>query len=354
MRALYKKLLREIWRQRGQMISIAAVVAVGIMTVLTMRGAYESLASSQADYYSQSRFPTVWASLERAPESVRRRIEELPGVAAVDTRVTFTATLDIAGLDAPAVGKFVSVPASSSTMLSALTIMHGRYLSDRRGEVIISDKFAQANAFSIGDRLEAVINGRLRSLTIVGTAISPEHIYSVPPGSLFPDDKIYGIVWMARDQIGPAYDMAGAFNEVALTTAPGANLDRLVNALDRLLEPYGGRGAYLRADQPSHQLVQSEPGRCADHGHGDTSGIPRGRSIFVESCPGANDQHPAQRNRGSQGFRLFQSRGRRPLFSVCHGGGAGGRHAWYRLGHTVGPGDGRCLWRLFQFSNIAL
>ena len=110
MNAIDRKLLRELWQLRGQILSIAAVVAVGIMTVLTMRGTYESLVRSQALYYRDARFPDVWAQLERAPESLRRRIEAIPGVAVADTRVSFAATLDVPGLDAPALGRFVSVP----------------------------------------------------------------------------------------------------------------------------------------------------------------------------------------------------------------------------------------------------
>ncbi|MGI9174178.1 MAG: ABC transporter permease [Rhodothermales bacterium] len=259
MRAINKKLLREVWKQRGQMLSIGAVVAVGIMTVLTMRGTYESLVVSQELYYRDTRFPDVWVRLERAPESLRRRIEDVPGVAVADSRVSFAATLDVPGVEVPALGQFVSIPEDHRPRLSDLHIKTGRYIAPgRRNEVIISENFALANRFVPGDTLQAVINGRLRDLEIVGTAISPEYSYAVPPGSLYPDDERYGIVWMSRKALGPAYDMEGAFNEVVLTFAPRADTNRVLTRLDRLLEPYGGLGAYLRADQPSHQLLSSE------------------------------------------------------------------------------------------------
>ncbi len=258
MRALSRKLWREIWRQRGQMLSIAAVVAVGIMVVLTLRGAYDSLVVSQDVYYRESRMPTIWAELRRAPQSVRGRIAALPGVTGVDTRVTFTATLDIPGLAAPGQGRLVSVPARRDSMLGDITITEGRYVSARRGEVIVSQKFADANGFTPGDSLEAVINGQLRTLRIVGAALSPEHTYSVPPGALFPDNERYGVLWMSRNELGPAYDMEGAFNQVVLTTTPGADMERLIAQIDRLLEPYGGLGAYTREIQQSHQILQSE------------------------------------------------------------------------------------------------
>lgn len=259
MHTLYTKLFREVWALRGQLLSIAAVVAVGVMTVLTMRGTYESLVVSRDLYYQAARFPDVWAQVERAPESLRDRIAALPGVAGVATRVTLVATLDVPGVAAPAQGRFVSVPEDRRPALADLHLKTGRYVAPgRQTEVLISENFAQANGFTPGDTLKAVINGRYRDLRIVGTAISPEHVYAVPAGGLFPEDTRYGIVWMSRAALGPAYGMEGAFNEVVLTLAPGARPARVMARLDRLLAPYGGQGAYARADQASHQILESE------------------------------------------------------------------------------------------------
>ncbi len=260
MRALNHKLLREVWKSRGPLVSIAAVVAVAVMVVLTMRGTYESLVRAQSRYYHDARLPDVWAGLKRAPEALGRRIQALPGVGTVETRVTFTAPLDVPGLDQPGVGLFVSLPeGGGQPALSRLHLKTGRFPAPgRRAEIVVSDKFARANGFAPGDTLRALLNGRLRGLAIVGTAISPEHTYSVPPGALYPDDRRYGVVWMPRAALAPAYDMEGAFNEVALTLGRGARPARVRAALDGLLAPYGGLGAYGRADQLSHQVVQGE------------------------------------------------------------------------------------------------
>ena len=259
MTAINRKLLREVWQHRSQMVSIGAVVAIGMMTVLTMRGTYESLVIARDLYYRTARFPDVWAPLKRAPDSLTRRLREIPGVKSVETRVTFTATLDVPGLDAPGLGRFVSIPERRRSMLGDLHLKRGRYIAPARpDEVLISEKFAEANALGPGDTLRAVINGRFRELAIVGTAISPEHSYAVPPGALFPDDKRYGVIWMGRDAIAPAYDMKGAFNEVVLTLAPRANPGQVEDELDRILSPYGGVGAYGREDQLSDHIIESE------------------------------------------------------------------------------------------------
>ncbi len=224
-----------------------------------MRGSYDTLVQAQQAYYRQTRFADLWAPVKRAPEALRQRIQAIAGVAAVDTRVTLYATLDLPGLDAPAQARLVSLPAHARPLLNDIVLHAGRYLAPgAANEVLINSKFAAARGLQPGDRVRAIIFGRLQDLHIVGIADSPEHTYVVPPGSLYPDDKRYGVLWMSRQMLGPAYDMDAAFNEAVVALDPGANPQAVQAQLDTLLAPYGGLGAYRRQDQASHAILQSE------------------------------------------------------------------------------------------------
>ena len=259
LRALDRKMLRELWRLRGQLLSIGLVVATAVMTLVTMRGTYEALVEGRAAYYRDYRLGDVWASLERAPESLRGRLARIPGVAAVETRVTSFATLDLPWLDAPGQGLFVSVPVERRADVDDIHVREGRYVQPgRASEVLVSENFFQANALELGDTIRAVLNGIRRELVIVGSAISPAHSYAVPPGALYPDDERYGVFWVGRPVLGPNLDMEDAFNEVTLRLAPGASEVAVIRELDRLLDPYGGLGAYGREDQLSWKILNDE------------------------------------------------------------------------------------------------
>lgn len=259
MSSLNHKLLRELWKLQGQVFSIAAVVAVGVMSIVTMRGSYDSLVETQERYYRETRFADVWVSLVRAPNAMLAAIQEIPGVNAADSRVTFLATLDLDDSEIPSHGRFVSVPDIGRPVLNDLIIRSGRYINTgANNEVIISEKFAEARGFRPGDSVQAIINGRAREFEVVGIAIAPEHTYAVPPGSLYPEDERYGVFWANRDALGPAFELEGAFNEAYVTLTPDAKLQAVIESIDDLLEPYGGLGAYARADQPSHLILESE------------------------------------------------------------------------------------------------
>ncbi|MGA8767376.1 MAG: FtsX-like permease family protein [Candidatus Acidiferrales bacterium] len=259
MTALNKKLLRDLWHMRGQLITIALVVACGIAAYVTMRGAYESIRNAQQDYYSRYRFADIFAHLKRAPDSLAAAIAAIPGVSSVQTRVVVEVTLDVPGLDEPALGRLISIPGRETPILNSLCIRNGSYLDpSRRDEVIVSESFANANKLNVGETIGAVINGRWERLQIVGIAISPEYVYEIRGSEVFPDNRRFGVMWMSRDALGPPFNMEGAFNDLTVSLGPGASEADVITRLDTLLDPYGGLGAYGRYDQLSNRFLADE------------------------------------------------------------------------------------------------
>jgi len=256
--AIDRKLVRDAWRARGQVISIALVVACGVMTVVTMRSNYESLRTSLESFYERNRFADVFASLVRAPEPVAARIAEVPGVAAVETRVAFDVSLEVPGLDEPATGRLMSV-SPGGPGINRVHLLSGRFPDrGRSGEVVASNAFVLANALALGDTLGAVIDGRWEILRIVGIGISPEFVYEVAPGQLFPDSRRFGVFWMDRDVLAAATALQGAFNDLAVILERGASENAVIAGIDRILEPYGSLGAYGRDEQISNRITVDE------------------------------------------------------------------------------------------------
>ena len=257
--SLNRKLLRDVLAMKGQAFAIAMVVAAGVAMYVMYLSNFESLRATQRAYYERQQFADVFASLKRAPLRVAADIAAIPGVSALEARVVAGVTLDLPQLDEPAAGRLVSIPAGRRPSVNDLFLRRGRWIEPgRRDEVLASEGFVTAHGLQLGDTVPAVINGRLRRLTIVGVALSPEYVYSIRPGELVPDDKRFGIFWMDREALGAAFDMEGGFNDVVLTLAPGASVDETVARLDHLLEPYGGLGAIPRALQLSHWTVENE------------------------------------------------------------------------------------------------
>jgi len=259
--ALDRKLLREVSRLKGQVLTIALVLASGIASFLGLRGTYASLLRSRDVYYDRQRFAHVFALLERAPESIGRRIEGIEGVEAVETRISKEVSLPIEGMERPASGRLLSLPASGEPATNAIYLRSGRLPERDSDEVVVLESFADAHGLYPGQRLPAVINGKLRRLRVVGVALSPEFVYALRPGAIADDPARYAILWMCRSTLAAAYQLEGAFNDVSLLLQPGASEAAVRAAVDRLLVPYGGNGAVGRKYQVSNRILEGELGQ---------------------------------------------------------------------------------------------
>ena len=264
MRAINRKLLRDLWQIKGPGMAISLVIAAGVAMFIMYLSTFESLRRTQEAYYERYRFADVFASLKRAPLWLEERIARIPGVAEVQTRVVVSVTLDVEDLEEPVVGRLISIPARDRSTLNDVALQKGRYIEPGRSdEVLVSEGFALARGLEPGDSITAILNGRRRELDIVGVALSPEYVYNIRPGEVIPDEGRFGLFWMGREALATAFDMEGGFNDVALALTPSARLSaasesEVISRLDRLLETYGGLGAVPRALQLSHWYLDSE------------------------------------------------------------------------------------------------
>ncbi len=256
---LDRKLLRDLTRMKGQVVAVALVMACGLAMLVMARSLIFSLESTRQEYYEAQRFAEVFAHLKRAPNALAARLAEVPGVATAQAGISVQVTLDLVGLDEPASGQVHSLPDFGPPELNRLFLRTGTWLPPgSRGEVLVSETFAEANQLHPGDQLALLLNGRRKEYRIAGLVLSPEIIFEARPGASLPDNRTYGTFWMPYKEIATAFDLYGAFNDLTLTLAPGAQLPAVIAELDRQLEPYGGLGAYGRADHPSHIRVSDE------------------------------------------------------------------------------------------------
>ena len=256
---LERKRLRELGRLKGQIATIALVVASGIASFISLRATYASLEDSRAAYYDRYRLADVFVRVERAPESLARRLEALPGVAALETRVASEVSLPIEGMARPAYGQILSLPDLREPATNALYLRRGSLPErGRDDQAVVLESFADAHGLGPGDKLPAVINGKLRQLVVVGVALSPEYVFAIRPGALADDPKRYAVLWMERSALAAAFELEGAFNDVSFRLEPGTSEQQVRMAIDRILGPYGTDGAYGRKDQLSNRILTQE------------------------------------------------------------------------------------------------
>ncbi|MBT4934992.1 MAG: FtsX-like permease family protein [Rhodospirillaceae bacterium] len=259
MTPINRKILRDLWRIKGQALAIALVIGSGVATYIMSLGTLYSLEETRDAYYERYRFAQVFAPLKRAPQRLKADIADIAGVKTVETRIVKNVTLDIPGLSEPASGRLISLPETREQTLNVLHLRQGRLLAPGRpDEVLVNEAFALANEFKPGNTFAAIINGHKRTLTIVGVVLSPEYVYALGPGALMPDDQRFGIIWMEEKALEAAFDLGGSFTEASMTLERGVDASEVIAALDRMTEKFGGIRAYAQKDQISNWFVTNE------------------------------------------------------------------------------------------------
>lgn len=259
MNVLDRKLLRDLWKMKGQVLAIALVIASGVSAFVMLISNMHSLNITKEKFYRDYGFADVFAPLKRAPEGLKGRISAIPGVSMVETRVVADVKLDIAGFPEPVTARIVSLPDTGSPLLNRLFIRRGRLVEPwKDNEAVVSEAFADAHKLSPGDSIGAVINGKWKKLVITGVALSPEYVLQTRPGAISPDYMRYAILWMGRNALATAYDMKGAFNDVTLTLSEEGRFHGVLAELDSILNEFGGFGSYGRKDQMSHRFLSEE------------------------------------------------------------------------------------------------
>jgi putative ABC transport system permease protein len=259
MDVIERKLLRDLYLLRGQVVTIGLVVAAGVAAYVTLQGTWASLESSRTTYYERQRFADVFAHFKRAPLSLVADLQAIGGVSEVDPRIVDAVMVPIETLREPAFGQIVSLPDHGSPRLNQLHIVAGALPEPGRpDDALVLESFVRAHGLEVGDTVPAVINGTIRRLRITGVAMSPEHVFPAPVAGFFSDERRFAVFWMRESAIAPAFDLTNAFNDASIRLQPGASLDAVIASIDRVLEPYGGDGAYGRKDQPSNSILEGE------------------------------------------------------------------------------------------------
>ncbi len=256
---LDRKLLRDLWRIKGQAAAIIFVIAAGISLFVMSHGMMVSLDETMRAYYERYRFADMYAPAKRAPDHLLEELRALPGVNDVEGRINGGGLVALPDVSAPISARVLSFDPEARSPINDVHLSSGRMISPTQSdEILLLKSFADAHGLEPGDALSITMNGVRHDFKIAGVVLSPEFIYALPPGDFVPDAGRFAALWANMETMEAAYDLDGAFNEVVLTYAPGANEQFLIDELDRILAPYGATGAYSRADQISNKFLVEE------------------------------------------------------------------------------------------------
>lgn len=258
MNVLFKNLFRDIKKSKGQFISILIIVILGVTFYTALNSVFKNLSNSSSKYFDEYRLADLWIDLDKAPISIKEKVEKLPNVEMVTGRIVKDASINIS--DENATLRFITLPDTKNDIVNDITIKSGRYFSDTDSEQCLLDEdFFKANDIKLGDIINPIINGNQIKLKVIGTVKSPEFIYTLKDSSeIVPDNKRFGIIYIKQSFGEAIFDLKGSVNNIAIKVASGSDVDEVKDDAKRLLKNYGVKSSIDRKQQTSTMMINEE------------------------------------------------------------------------------------------------
>lgn len=261
MSILNRKLLRDLFAARGLLIAIISIMMLGSSLLIGTQSTFYNMQAAKDRYYRQCRMAGFWLDMKKAPLPELEVLNEIPGIRSWEERIQFPVTVDLDQRMRPLNGTVISMPNRRHAVTNDILLIRGDYFTDRgEPEVIVNDKFAEANRLHPGQKLHLLLNNRREEFLIVGTAISSEFTYLIGPGSLTPDPENFGVFYLPRKQMEELFDFEGAANQVIGQFTPdiGERKKAVLDLAERKLESSGFISATLLKDFTSNYFVSNE------------------------------------------------------------------------------------------------
>jgi len=261
-RVLLRKLLRDMAGRKGALLALVVIVTIGVGIYVAMASVYRDLFDARRRYYAEYQLADFSVDLKRAPEWTVDVLADLPNVRAARGRVNLGVRIDLEGVDEPITGVAISMPDTPTPVLNGILLRTGTWFADGQDkQVILDDAFAQANHIAPGSRIRVMLLDKEHDLLVVGTAMSPEFVYVLPPGGgLAPDPARHGILYLPERFLQESCDLDGAYNQILGLAHDNSRvaLDNTLRLIEERLDPYGVANSTPIQEQPSARFLDDE------------------------------------------------------------------------------------------------
>lgn len=258
MKILFRNLLRDIKKSKGQFISILVIVILGVTFYTSINSAFRNLSSSSMNYYEEYRLADIWVDLYNVPSSIREKVLRIPNVKDATGRIVKDASINIS--EESATLRFITLPDIKTDIVNDIVIKSGRYFSEGdSNQCLLDEDFFKANNLNLGEYIYPIINGNKVKIKIVGTAKSPEFVYTLKDSSeIMADNKKFGIIYVKQSFGEGIFDSNGSINNLSIRISNGSYIEKVKDDIKRTLKNYGLKSVIDREEQTSSKMISSE------------------------------------------------------------------------------------------------
>ncbi len=256
---LLKKMMRDVWSQKGTYIACVMIMVIGLMTFNLFSIGYDNFSYSRDVYYKEMNFADGFASVKGMPTSELRKLEALKEIKVIEGRLIKDVRIIQDDQEGNAYLRLISFVPEAKESLNQFELQSGGIPKNGKNEIVLDSKYYDATNRGIGDKVSVAAAGRVVDLTVTGSGRSPEYIYALRTDQdLYPDPERFGIAFISYDAMKSILQSGQSVNDVSFVLEPDFSYKDAEHALRDRLESFGLMDIRARKDQKSHLLLKSE------------------------------------------------------------------------------------------------
>jgi len=247
---LLRKMLRDMRLNKVQFISIFLMSLLGVFVYAGINGEWYGMQTEIDKYYNETKFADFWLVGGNFSSSDLASAQKIPGVSAVQRRLTIDGTADLAA------SPVLRINIVDENKISTPYLIKGEGFDTSKDGLWLDASFAKAHGLKIDDKITVYVSGLKIEKTILGMVINPEYVYEAKDDSVFtPDAKSFGFAFIPRQAISAAAVLP--YNELMAKLNNTSNAAVVKAKLETALS---GRYSLIltRDTQPSAAMFKNE------------------------------------------------------------------------------------------------
>jgi len=250
MRAITHKTLRDLRRQRAQVLAVGVTVLLGVMLFIASAGAFRNLDASYQRTYERLRFADLVAT-GGEPGKVAAAARQA-GAVDVTVRTQVDPPMLIGGTKL--IGRAVGLPADGQPAVDAVDLDDGNYLAaDSADGVLIERHAADTFGLSPGNSLQVFNGVGWQTVKIRGVVRSAEYLWPARSRQdVLGDPHAFAVVFADEDLVRRLN--GGTPNQVLVRLPAGADEGSVTAAL----QAAGATNVVTQADQASNATLHED------------------------------------------------------------------------------------------------
>ncbi|MBT6972718.1 MAG: FtsX-like permease family protein [Euryarchaeota archaeon] len=204
---LFKRLRRSLWRIKLRVIMVLFLITLATWLSISMAEHTRNADNVYLDMYTETNLGDLFAdskgtfypasSFDSACSNLSSFASQqgLP-VNSCESRLSMSAFF----LDEDAKWASAKLHGFGPGQVNKLYYTSGNW-PEKAGEVVLDDHLAEYMDLEVGDNFSILIGDGQHNLTLSGIAVSPEHLFYVPDGGLFPSKGGYAVLYLPVEEL---------------------------------------------------------------------------------------------------------------------------------------------------------